>query len=544
MEDEKCQDYSATTSQKNVKLVKSSVESNNSIKDLNEDRKLPLTLEEWSNIKLNLQKNPNNPEMESPDKSVTGSLFSSSKFPNIICKIHGKDSITVDTSRFIIICTQCIEEGQKGYLENVEDIDEYEDDAETMCKEHINIPGVFYCDDCKCFVCKLCFANNHRTHNSNILSLIGEGFKQTLRALIEKYCLAKPKVEEAYSGILSIHQNIKKVRDNSLKRAKDMITNVINVNKNASNDMNIKLKSKFADIDNETEEAYNRLIMISKKLNKFITDLEEITWQAKIIKDPMALCEYKKSKVTIFKDIKQIVSDCTQLLDYKIEFLKKQVNEKSEMFKKQLAFFNKQTAIYEKSILTSIKSGVSNSTYVLRRFTKFSSRGLKYYKTSSVLVKVNTAVFLSGLGLCGAYISSEKRKKADYTSENNFNLNLTVSEFCEDRTVVEKVNEKHKMMSIINRYDPLFLVYLRKGLYLKPQTTYMITIINNDSNSYIDIWTGECSKKYLENMCQTLVCNCTGVEFVLKPAKDVESDLNEFNSGIVSSLIYSFTKSR
>jgi hypothetical protein len=552
MEDEKCQEYiehletvsksKDYTEDVKCRVVKSkSPNKSNSVSSSQQDEGNTnyITLaNDWSDVKLNLQK-----KKASVVGSVTGSLFSSSKLPAVVCKIHGKDSITVDTTRFCIICTQCIEEGRKGnFLENINDIDEYEDDTDTMCKAHSDIPGVFYCDDCKYFICKLCFANNHRSHNSNILNLIGEDFKQTVRSLIAKYNTARPKIEEAYNGILGVHQNIKKARDESLKRVKNMIANVIGVNKNVSDGLMVKLKTKFLDIDNETEDAYNRLILISKKLNKFLNDLEDIARQAGGFKDPIALCSFKKSKAGTFNEIKMVIGDCKQLLDYKIDFLKNQVNENTEAFKRQLVFFNKQTAIFEKSILTSIKSGVSNSTYVLRRFTKFSSKGLKYYKTSSVLVTANTGVYLSGVGLCGGYINSEKRLKGDYTSEHNINFTLAISEIASDGTAIQKVNEKHKMCSIVNRYDPLSLVYLKKGIYLKQGVTYMISITNQDNNSYIDIWTGECAKKYLETMNQKLVCNCTGVEFDLKPAKDVESDLNEFNSGVLGSLIYSFTK--
>jgi hypothetical protein len=503
---------------------------------------------EWRDIKQGLQGKVDNISDSDKliEKSVISSNYTISKAPGVSCKIHGKMFIGVDTNRFCLICQQCQQEGKKGntleYQANEEDDDD--DSNDYKCHQHPDVPGVFYCDDCKCFICKLCFANNHRSHNSNIPSLLGEEFKTRIRGLIEKYNQAKPKIEDAYNGIITIYNNIKKNRDESIKRIKDMANNVANVGKSVNDNLNEKLKTKFNGIDTDIEDTYNRLVIMSKKINKYQSDLDEVSRQAKIYQsNPIGICEYKKSKVTLFNEVKALIKDSKQMLEYKIETLKSQVKDHMETFKKQLAFVNKQTTIFEKSVLTSIKSGVSNNLIVLRRFTKFSSKGLKYYKTSSVWLKVNSGVFLSGLGICGLYLNSTKRKEGDFKSEQEIPLNITISEVKEEGPYVQKLNERHKIHMIVNRYDPTFLVYFKKGLYLKPFTTYQITLTNMDKNNYIDIWCGEASKKFLDTMEQKLDCNCTNVEFTFKPSKDVESDLNEFNSGVIGSLIYSYTKS-
>jgi hypothetical protein len=522
-----------------------------SVKENNPNEKLADYDSEWTDVKKGLQVKCEYPNSEydkrSVDKSVTSNNYTISKAPSINCKVHGKSFIGVDTAKFSLVCHQCQQEGRKGnFLEYQAETPEEEEDEDNdyKCNDHPDVPGIFYCDDCKYFLCKLCFANNHRTHYSNIPSLLGEEFKTKIKDLIEKYNLAKPKIEEAYNGIVTIYNNIKKNRDESIKRVRDMITNVSNINKNINENLIEKLKQKFMGLDIDIEDAYNRLVLMSKKINKFLTELEDIARHSKNLQsDPVGLCAYNKSKAAIFNEIKILMRDSKQMLDYKIESLKAQIKENIETFKKQLAFTNKQTTIFEKSILTSINAGTSNSSIVLRRFTKFSSKGLKYYKTSSVLVKVNKGAFLSGIGLCGLYLNSTKRKQGDYKSDIDIPINIAISEMKLDGSFLQKMNEHHKMNAIINRYDPTFLTYFKKGAYLKPGITYMISITNLDKNNYVDIWTGEASKKYLDSMEQTLSCNCTNVEFTFKPAKDVESDLNEFNSGVIGSLIYSYTKS-
>jgi hypothetical protein len=500
---------------------------------------------EWRNVRQGLQgKIDSAADLDKKsviEKSIISNNFTIGKAPNINCKFHGKMFITVDTNKFCLICQQCQQEGRKGnMLEYQTDNDiEDDDDIEYRCHQHPDVPGVFYCDDCKCFVCKLCFANNHRTHYSNIPNLLGEEFKIRIKGLILKYNQTKPKIEEAYNGITNIYNNIKKNRDNSLKRVKEMSQHISKKSKSINENLNENLKTKFNGIDVEIEETYNRLILIDKKINKYQHELEEIARHAKTLQNnPIAMCEYKKSKANLFNEIKTLIKDSKQILEYKIEALRIQIKENIDIYRKQFAFVTKQTHIFEKSILTSIKSGVSNKLIVLRRFTKFSSKGLKYYKTSSVCLQVNTGVFLSGLGVCGLYLNSNKRKQEDYKSDHEFPLNIMISEV-KDRTIMQKLNERHKLYMIINRYDPIAFVYFKKGIYLNPFVSYLITLTNLDKNNYIDIWCGEASKKFLETMEQKLICNCTNVEFTFKPAKDVESDLNEFNSGVIASIIYS-----
>ena len=89
----------------------------------------------------------------------------------------------------------------------------------------------------------------------------------------------------------------------------------------------------------------------------------------------------------------------------------------------------------------------------------------------------------------------------------------------------------------------MFLVYFKKGIYLKSDIEYLVTIQNKDKNCYLDIWCGEVSKKYLEPVKPKITCNSTNIEFLFNQAEGYESDFNEFNSGIIGGVIYSYVKS-
>ncbi len=160
---------------------------------------------------------------------------------------------------------------------------------------------------------------------------------------------------------------------------------------------------------------------------------------------------------------------------------------------------------------------------------------------SSIIFNSNTGIFLSGLSLCGLYLSSSKTKAGEKGGEP-VPITISISEIKESGDVV-KLKEDHKLKHILNRYDPIFLVYFKKGVYLKANQNFLITINNKDKNCYLDMWCGEVSKKYLEAVKPKITCNCTNIDFGFNQAEGYESDFNEFNSGIIGGLIYSYVKS-
>ena len=199
----------------------------------------------------------------------------------------------------------------------------------------------------------------------------------------------------------------------------------------------------------------------------------------------------------------------------------------------------KQINIFEKTIKISVSFGMSNHSILLRRFTRFHRKGLSYFKRTSLIFKVDTNLFLLGIGLTGLY--SSIRKPNDQNTRLPIILEVAEIKTKENNETFNdnKLKENNFLNGIANKYDPIYHIYFKKATILKSNTPYLIKITNTSENNYIDLWTGEVSKYYSSKMKQDIKCNCSEINFTILPSEGYESDFNEFNIGIIANLIYS-----
>ena len=524
--------------------------------------------EEWINL-LDKDKSSKNSEKQinkmkdnpgiSPTHSYKSNISSNSSYytvsnaPNIICKSHGNQFIGVDSRNFKLICKKCIDLGlkTKELTFSNNDIIPVENnsnnsDENYYCDNHFETKAVFFCDDCNNFLCKDCFANSHRNHNSNLPKYMATKFVENCKSFLTGLSQVQPTLESSLEEISEMNKNIKEIRDLTNKKLKDGVSNITNVNKTKLDYFTKDFSKLFYGLDIEVENVYNRLLTLQKRLSKFNSALNEMDNFMTTRTKSYEICSYKKSKQILITDIRNVINESKNLLGYKIETITKQSKEKFEEIKKTVASFERQLSVFEKSTVNTINSGMTNYSVVLRRFSRFSRRGLKYYKSSSIYIKVNKPVFLTGVGLCGLYISSKKFLNPNSNIINDMNargliqIEMKLFELKDNGSNDLRLNENSTLYGIINKSDPTFLIYFKKPVYLKQEAKYLLTIINNDSNCYIDIWGGEVNRKCVEKMEQTINCHCNNVNFTFTPAEGVESDFNEFNLGIIGSLIYSY----
>ncbi len=104
----------------------------------------------------------------------------------------------------------------------------------------------------------------------------------------------------------------------------------------------------------------------------------------------------------------------------------------------------------------------------------------------------------------------------------------------------ELISENFIMREIRNPIDPTIVYYLNKSINISPEKSYIITVENLNREVYLDLWTGEVSKYFTNLMKQGIKCNSSHIKFEFSPPEGFESDFNEFNTGIISDLIYSY----
>ena len=136
---------------------------------------------------------------------------------NVFCAFHLKEGIKFDTNDFSIVCTKCIEEGKESQLQfsnliNKEIINKEEKNITEdiiTCNNHNNKKGSFYCDECKEFICKFCFAENHRNHKCHLPEIISEEFKNYIYDSINNTKKLKPVLDKTIDEISEISSNLK-----------------------------------------------------------------------------------------------------------------------------------------------------------------------------------------------------------------------------------------------------------------------------------------------------------------------------------------------
>jgi hypothetical protein len=500
----------------------------------------------FEKIKKNLHKN----FVETPLKSLedgsfnTSMFYSASKAPSISCKIHKKEFLFVDPLSFKLHCKKCFDNGEKNQNLTIfmDDNDNHEDDSDIECSIHSDQKGVFYCDDCQIFLCKLCFANSHRHHKSNLPSDIAKSYKSNLKGIMDNISLVKPKLDENLKGISELDKRIKSIRESSINKIKALITKISSI-------MNIKydntlsqFEALFEGIDVEIENVFKRLESLQKKSSKYLNDISEIIQyvNSDCSRSSIDICQYKKTKSATIVEINKMLEDCKNFMGFKIENTKLKANTKVKEFNQFIEKIFKQNQIYEKSVLNSIKTGISSSSIRLRRYSKFSKKIYQYYKSSSLFCKVNSTICLVGFGLCGLYNSSP----SDAKMVNNMTIpiEIEVSEVKNEEGSSKKhslIKESHSLNIIVNMTDPTMVIYLNRAINLKPENQYLLTITNLHKESYLELWCGQVAKFFLKDMKQHIHCNTSGFNFGFYPAEGVESDFNEFDSGLIADIIYS-----
>ena len=121
-----------------------------------------------------------------------------SLFSRIRCSIHhGMKSnyLTLDKKTFQVLCSLCLEEGvtpkRKNLIivdPNVASLDSLIKDEEENahhCYKHNDEVSLFYCEECGQFICKTCFATEHRNHSSSTFELIVNKIKNKNNKLVE-----------------------------------------------------------------------------------------------------------------------------------------------------------------------------------------------------------------------------------------------------------------------------------------------------------------------------------------------------------------------
>ena len=502
--------------------------------------------------KINMKDN------NSETSEISRSKYISADKALIKCKLHGTQHLIIDSKKFKVECLKCLDHGERNHnleineanfsIASNEEQEEEEMNLEGLeCHIHPEIMSDFYCDDCKVFLCKVCFTNQHRMHSSNILSEIAEKYKLSLKDLIKSINELKPKLEESSKHIGEIGKQIKGLRYNSIDTIDISCNKIISMINNKYQNFISQFDAIFMGNDLETESVVNRLESLHKIICKYMTDITDILNTITMKSKNIEICKYIISKHSRIEEIKSTIEGKRNFLFYKVNDTKNKVQTKFEEFDRLIQNVKKQIKIYQTSVLSSINTGISSSSLRLRRFCNMKYI-TKYFKTSSVECKFSGTICLVGLGLCGLYYNNYEEngkineKKLELLKKNKSPIEISIKEIKDPReNLLENLlSEEHNISSIINSSDPVISIYFNKAVILKEDRKYLITCTNLNKDVLIPRWYGEVNKKLLKNKSQFVLCNTSGIGFTFSEAEGIESDFDEYYSGIIAEFIFSY----
>ena len=540
--------------------------------NLKESIQYPIELNKTQNTQLEEKEKIHFEE----DNNILINPYNHQKFSSIklaICKKHGKLFLKINQTNFEVVCEKCIEEGNISQLEiinnldniNYNDIENDEEQLKFNCYEHKKEKGSFYCEDCKQFICKMCFANVHREHKCHLPKIITNEFVYNLNEEIDNANKLRPILDDSINDIKKIYDNlinrkidIMKIPQNTLK--------VISVN----NDNQIELLKKkvneqFMGIDKDVKDDLSIYKGIKEKNKKYMEILKYISEIIDSKSNKFALCIYHKRKTYILKEINNFINSSFNFINIRLINTNLKYVQNKEKIENSLNLMNKEILNYDKSCISSISTGRENRNISLLRYIRFVHREIKYFKNSIIGFGSNNNVFLTGLVLCGLYIKRNKQSKNNNNTIDNNNQDLNnenISNNSEDLNISQKIklpiqisiftmvnqdegetifSHKGELFGVNSDDEPCIIINFEKGVKIKKDKLYLIKVENLSDNNYTDLWTG-CIGKNIKKRIQVIRCHNSGIQFIFKYTEGIQTDFDEFEEGIIGGVLYSINK--
>ena len=522
----------------------------------------------------NTEYNDNNILKESiitPIENEPQSPQSLSSINSVFCKFHNKAFLKLDQNNFEIVCQKCLEEGNKSQLEietdttsrNADDI--Y--DSEFNCYIHNDIKGSFYCDQCKEFICKMCFAEEHRNHKCHLPEIIKKEFVEQLDESINLSSELAPIFSKNIIDIKNIYENMKRQKDDIEKIPQNVIKIMFNNNEIQVNLMREKIIKKMLGIDKEINDNYVSYNIIKDKNKKYMELLNKIMndINGKTFGNNFEFCEYHKNESSLLNEISNYIKTSLNFIGIRLKNTNDKFEENKENIEKSTNMISKEISNYEKSCISSIITGRQSRSIILRRFIHFSHNGVKYFKSSIIGFASNNDIFLTGVSLCGIY--HKKLKKVNIlkleTPSNDINI-ITPNSIENQETNTGDENPKIKILVTISTMsnhvegeklfsqqcelttiksieDPAIVINFEKGINIIKEKLYIIKVENLSDNVFNEIITGNVPELKRKNI-QVIRCHNTGIQFLFKQAEGITTDFDEFNQGIIEGVLYSYNK--
>ena len=475
------------------------------------------------------------------------------------CSIHhGQEPnyLSIDPKTFQVICSLCAKEGLKAKKKNLIIVDPELSNAEEMkdqkdiimpeeetsnhfCFKHNNEPSLFYCEQCSQFICKTCFATEHRNHSSSTFDLISEVIKEKVNKLYEDLERLNKALEENNNALEEKNKYFETKKENFKTTLENVNQHITKALEDKAAEYNNQIETFFNGVDKEVESNLNKLELKRKTANKMYEEFQKMQHDIQEINDDHKICLYKKEKDETIKENRQFLFDIKNFLQDQLTQTKERVEKEENNFKEKCESLKKNMDIYESSVISTMKSGIPNVCSRIRRLIKYSPEKGKYFKNDSICMIVSQSINLTGFALCGLFHEEGQPIKT-------YKINLKLYEVIDANSFNKDSKEMFSIdvdiPSITNIIDPVYQFYLNNSYLLNKDYFYFIILTNLSEDVYINTWSGSIYKdknSVTTNTNNVIISNNENIKFTFLNSFGIESDFNEFSNGIISDIIYS-----
>ena len=482
--------------------------------------------------------------------------FNDSILKRVQCSIHHGEKqnyLSIDPKTFQIICTLCEKEGLKSKkknliivapeLSNVEESNinnnQENEQSNHFCYKHQTEPSLFYCEECAQFICKTCFATEHRNHSSSTFDLISDVIKEKINKLhedLENLNTTLEKNKNSLEKKSEYFDNKKKTFQQNLDTVNQHISNALN---EKSAEYETQIESFFNGVDKEVELNLTKIEIKRKESAKMYEEFKKMEEEISQINDDHKVCLYKKEKDEIIQENNKFLTEIKDFLQEQLSQTKERVEKEEKNFQEKCDNFKKTIDVYESSVLSTLNSGIPNICSRVRRLCRYSYEKSKYFKKDSLCMIVSQNINLTGFALCGLYFEQDQPIKT-------YKVNLKLYEVDDANNFSNDLKEMLSIdvdiPTITNVVDPVYQFYLLKSYLVSKDKFYFIILENLSEDVFINTWSGTIykdKKNFNMNETNIVYANNENIKFTFMNAFGVESDLNEFSGGIISDVIYS-----
>ena len=248
-------------------------------------------------------------------------------------------------------------------------------------------------------------------HKCHLPEIISEEFKNYINDSITNAEKLKPVLDNAIDEVSHISSNLKVQKNEIIKVPSTSISNINFNNKNQIEEFLNKFTILLDNLDNDVNNDCERHSKIKDKIQVYIKELDEISKKIKNEDNSLnnfQLCIYHKKSKEKITEIFNFITNSFNFLDNKLVSLIEKCEKTKPTLLNDITLLNKSLSNYENTSMSSILTGQASNSILLRRFLRFIHNEIKFFKNTSLIVKSNSQIFLSGLSICGIYISKKR----------------------------------------------------------------------------------------------------------------------------------------